>query len=111
MSRRAETLGGERWVLDVSEEGSGEEERPFWRDVLGSSGRERTGVPCGSKQTVIVTTVTSTTCRFLKLLCHAEDQEPCQVVATLHPCLNTESCLTSDTISLSIYNSVSSPWR
>lgn len=50
MSRRAETLGGDRWVLDVSEEGA----RPFRSDVLGSSGRERTGVPWGGKQTVIV---------------------------------------------------------
>lgn len=50
ISKRAETLGGESRVLEASDEGSGGVDRPFWTEVLGSSGRERTDVPYYKKQ-------------------------------------------------------------
>ena len=46
MSSSADTLGGERRVPEASDEGRGGVERPFGRTALGSSDRERTGVPC-----------------------------------------------------------------
>lgn len=44
MSSRAETLGGESRVLELSDEGSGVES-PLWRGALESSDKERTGEP------------------------------------------------------------------
>lgn len=45
MSRSAETLGGERRVLELSDEGTGMD-RPLWRLALDSSGKVRTDDPC-----------------------------------------------------------------
>lgn len=44
MSSSAETLGGERRVLELSDEGKGMD-RPFWRLALDSSGKVRAGDP------------------------------------------------------------------
>lgn len=44
MSRSAETLGGERRVLELSDEGTGMD-KPLWRLALDSSGKVRTDDP------------------------------------------------------------------
>lgn len=51
MSSRAETLGGESRVLELSDEGSGVES-PLWRGALDSSDKERTGEPWWETRTI-----------------------------------------------------------